>query len=545
MTRGLLSRRWFAPLVAFVVVLAIVAAATGLINYFARQSDALRFESYVEDVSARIQRQVDQHLALLEGAAALFHVFDAVPSRQQFEEYVARLDLPHRYPGLAAIGFAERVDPGDPLPAAAARMGDAFAIRPPPGADTAYPIVLLQPTNEGNTSAMGFDVFSEAGRREAMERARDTGLMAATGRTPSVLQGDGARFQIYFPYYGGGYAGAASEAARRAAIQGFIFASFQAEQFFSEATSLSPLFNVAVAIYDEEVGPSRLFYVSDRVALQPREAPFQASRSIGFAGKRWALEFASMPEFAGSSSAGLVAAVAVLGLLLAGAAAGIVWQQVGAWQFLEREAEATRRSEKEKDLLLNEMNHRLKNSLARVQAIGRQTARGSSSIDEFLGNFNGRLEAMSATQDLLTRSRRNEAPLRDLLKTELTPVLGEEGTSFRLEGPRVVLDPKQVLALGLTFHELATNAMKHGSVAEPGGFLEVTWSILGEGDAANLVIEWSEKGSTAGAVPTTPGFGSALVEATVVQELGGKVDRQFQPDGLRCRIAIPWTASSA
>jgi two-component sensor histidine kinase/CHASE1-domain containing sensor protein len=545
MTRGLFSRRWFPPLVAFVVVLAIVGATTGLINYFARQSDGLRFDSYVEDVSARIQRQVDQHLALLEGAAALFHVFDAVPTRQQFEEYVARLDLPHRYPGLAAIGFAERVDPGAPMPAAGARMGDAFAIRPPPGVDVAYPIVLLQPTNERNAASIGFDVFSETARREAMERARDTGLMAATGRTVSTLEGDGARFQIYFPYYGGGYAGAANEAARRAAIQGFVFASFQAEEFFSEATSLSPLFNVAVAIYDEEVGPSNLFYVSDRVALNPEDAPFHASRSIGFAGKRWALEFASLPAFAGDSSSGLVTAVAVLGILLAAAAAGIVWQQVGAWQFLEREAEATRRSEKEKDLLLNEMNHRLKNSLARVQAIGRQTARTAASIDDFLHNFNGRLEAMSATQDLLTRSRRNEAALRDLLKTEITPILGEEGTSFRLEGPRIVLDPKQVLALGLTFHELATNAMKHGAVGEPGGFLDVTWSVVGEGDAASLVIEWSEKGTTAGAKPTTPGFGSALVEATVVQELGGKVDRQFQPDGLRCRIAIPWTASSA
>ncbi len=544
MGRGLSSRRWFAPLVAFTVVLVIVAAATGVIGYFARQSDELRFDSYVEDVAARIQRQVDQHLALVEGSAALFHVFDAVPTRQQFEEYVTRLDLPHRYPGLAALGFAERSDPGGPPREAIARFGPDFAVRPPQGADIAYPIVLLQPTSEANAAAIGLNVFSEPNRRAAMERARDTGLMAATGKTPSVLNPSGGdRFQIYFPYYGGGYAGAANEAARRNAIQGFVFASFEAEQFFSQATSLSPLFNVAVAIYDETVGPGNLFYASDNTALHPEEASLSASRSIGIAGRRWALEFASMPAFANASSTGLVTAVAILGLLLAGAAAGIVYQQVGARQFLEREAKATRRSEQEKDLLLQEMNHRLKNSLARVQAIGRQSARSATSIGEFLASFNGRLEAMSATQDLLTRSRRQEGILRDLLKAEISPILGEEGDSFRLDGPRIVLDPKQVLALGLTFHELATNAMKHGGVGEPGGFLVVTWSVIGADTAGFLEIEWREKGNggSKGTPPSRSGFGSTLVEATVVQELGGKVERRFEPGGLRCKIAIPWT----
>jgi two-component sensor histidine kinase len=250
-----------------------------------------------------------------------------------------------------------------------------------------------------------------------------------------------------------------------------------------------------------------------------------------------------MPEFASSSATPLVAAVAILGFLLSGAAAGIVWQQVGARQLVEREAEASRRAEQEKDLLLHEMNHRLKNSLARVQAIGRQTARNSKSMDDFLATFNGRLEAMSATQDLLTRSRRQEAQLRDLLRAEISPILGEEGSSFRLEGQTVMLDPRQVLALGLTFHELATNAMKHGSVGEPGGFLEVSWQVEGEGAERRLVVDWREKGRGANGPPAKSGFGSALVEATVVQELGGKVERQFQPDGLRCKITVPWTAT--
>lgn len=543
---GLFTRRWFPPLAAFLIVFAVVAAATGAIAYFARQSAELRFDSYVEDVAARIQRQVDQHLALVEGTAALFHVFDTVPTDQQFREYVARLDLPHRYPGLASLGFAERVDPGLPPRDAVARLGESFSIRPPPGLQTAYPVVLLQPTSEGNASAIGVDVFSEPGRREAMERARDTGLMAATGKTPSLLAGSGSRFQIYFPYYGSGYAGAASEEARRAAIKGFVFASFAAADFFEQATSLSPLFNVAVAAYDESVAPENLFYASDDIALHPSEASHQAVRTLGIAGRRWALQFAATPAFARSSSSdGLVPAVAILGILLAGAAAGIVYQQVGARQILEREAAAIRRSEQEKDLLLQEMNHRLKNSLARVQAIGRQSARGATSIDAFLAAFNGRLDAMSATQDLLTRSRRQEAALRDLLKAEITPILGEEGDSFRLEGPPVVLDPRQVLALGLTFHELATNAMKYGGVGEPGGSLEVTWSVAGGKGAPSLDILWREKrnGEESSSQPApSSGFGSTLVEATVVRELGGQIERHFEADGLRCKIRIPWTA---
>src|SRR5690606_29044984 len=146
----------------------------------------------------------------------------------------------------------------------------------------------------------------------------------------------------------------------------------------------------------------------------------------------------------------------------------------------------------EKDLMLQEMKHRIKNSITRVLAIARQTAANAKDIGEFSESFSARLQAMAASQDMLTRSRWQKADLGELLRIELAQVFGKELPGGVLNGPRVMLSETMTQALGLTFHELATNALKYGEAGNSPDALKVEWQVESRG---RLVLSWRETGS--------------------------------------------------
>ena len=183
-------------------------------------------------------------------------------------------------------------------------------------------------------------------------------------------------------------------------------------------------------------------------------------------------------------------------------------------------------------LLLDELNHRVKNNLATVQSIAYQTARHAPDLPTFRKTFDQRLVALSRTHDVLTAEAWESADLRAVLEAELGPY-GE--SRVRLQGPPVRLSPQQALALGLVVHELATNAAKYGALnGEDGGCVRITWS---DGDG-RLVLLWNETDGPAVTPPEHRGFGSRLIQRGV-QELGGEVVKDWRPEGLDCRIEIP------
>jgi PAS domain S-box-containing protein len=183
-------------------------------------------------------------------------------------------------------------------------------------------------------------------------------------------------------------------------------------------------------------------------------------------------------------------------------------------------------------LLIDELNHRVKNTLATVQSIARQTAKGAAAGPEFVDAFESRLVALSRTHDALTRSAWEQASLQELLGQEFSPYAAEQ---FRLDGPDVSLRPRQALALGMVFHELATNAAKHGALSRVSGCVEVGWTA----GAAGLQIEWREHDGPPVATPQRRGFGSRLITATIQGELCGVAELNFARDGLVCRLRIP------
>lgn len=197
-------------------------------------------------------------------------------------------------------------------------------------------------------------------------------------------------------------------------------------------------------------------------------------------------------------------------------------------------------AEQRQRLLMDELNHRVKNTLATVQSLATQTARGAPTPAAFRERFEGRLIALSKAHDQLTMHHWESADLRELLSGSLAPYASTGSDRVVLRGEDVVLRPRAVLTLAMAVHELTTNAAKYGALSAPGGRVEVQWRpVSGKNRQSQLYIEWVEHGGPSVVEPEQHGFGSKLIEGSIAAELGGEAQLIFRPDGLRCEIIIP------
>jgi two-component system CheB/CheR fusion protein len=179
-----------------------------------------------------------------------------------------------------------------------------------------------------------------------------------------------------------------------------------------------------------------------------------------------------------------------------------------------------------------ELAHRVKNTLAVIQAMARHTLRTSADPAAFTAAFEGRLRALSISHNLLTSSQWEGVEIRELIREQLAPH-GIGGGRFRLEGPPVMIPPGMVTSLGLVLHELGANAAKYGAFSAPAGRVTLSWRMEPATPYKNVVIVWIERGGPEVEAPTHRGFGSVLIESS------GKVERFFDPEGLRCTIEMP------
>lgn len=205
-----------------------------------------------------------------------------------------------------------------------------------------------------------------------------------------------------------------------------------------------------------------------------------------------------------------------------------------------------KRAEERQKLLLNELNHRVKNTLATVQSIAAQTMRASPEPAVFRTAFESRILALSQTHNLLTNQNWESASLTDILISELTPHAGARdggGARFVLDADRDVrLNPKAAVAMGMVVHELATNAVKYGALSKPGGRVSVRSRVTPAPDGAVLVVDWIESGGPQVVAPKRRGFGTRLLQQGLAGELGGEVQLDYRPEGLSCRIRLPMHA---
>ena len=194
-------------------------------------------------------------------------------------------------------------------------------------------------------------------------------------------------------------------------------------------------------------------------------------------------------------------------------------------------------ADRQKKLLLNELNHRVKNTLSTVQALVSQTARSCSTAAEFQARFEPRLLALSAAHDRLTRNEWLGVRLTEIVEEELG-VHRMPGRDLIAEGPPLVLPPKTSLSLSLALHELATNAAKYGALSMREGAVAVTWKFEEDQAVRTLEIRWRESGGPAVSPPQAFGFGTRLLNVTAA-ELGGETNADFAPTGLVWTLRFP------
>ncbi|BCG92514.1 CHASE domain-containing protein [Mesorhizobium sp. 131-2-1] len=534
----------FFPIVAFIAVALISLTMAGFAYFATQEAARIKFDATADDALNRIESRIDLHLSLLRSTQALFDARNGDISRGEFKAFFSALDVDSNFAGLRGIGFLRLAKAGDE--AAVERdilrdHGVAHQVYPATTQPWRTPIVMFEPIDPSNQASIGFDMFTEPVRRAAIEKAMADDQQHASGLV-QLGQGTGATqtFPGFLVFVRLNVETAPDVInASRSSTAGFLYAAFRARDLFQTALSRTPLLPVNTEIYDGKPDADNLLFRSETPPVEAFGDRLLVTRKIVVAGRPWTVLFRPTSAFSLPSSRAIPVMLGLFGLLLAGAIALVARYQERAYDAVSLLHETTEKSLLEKELMLQEMKHRIKNSITRVLAIARQTASHATDVKEFSSSFAARLQAMAASQDMLTRSRWQKADLGDLLRIELGQVFGKEIPEGILSGPEVLLDETMTQALGLTFHELATNALKYGEAGNSVGALKVDWLLEGRGRDRTLVLNWREAGQKQLEAPAKTGFGTKLIDLNVTRELRGTIKRDFRAEGLEVKIRIP------
>jgi len=214
-----------------------------------------------------------------------------------------------------------------------------------------------------------------------------------------------------------------------------------------------------------------------------------------------------------------------------------------AAQALREEVVSRKQSEKRQQLLVHELNHRVKNMLSTVQSVARQSLTATE-LTAPAHEFEERLMALAWTYDILTREHWEGASLREVIERTLAPHAGRGLDRVRLDGPDLWLSPNRALSFALAFHELATNAVKYGALSNDAGRLKIDWRVVQDGTGRRLELIWTEEDGPPVRPPARRGFGSRLIERSLARELGGRATLEFRPEGLTCAVTARLSADA-
>ena len=201
-----------------------------------------------------------------------------------------------------------------------------------------------------------------------------------------------------------------------------------------------------------------------------------------------------------------------------------------------RDVSERKQAEKLQRLLVDELNHRIKNTLAIVQAIANQSLRHAKSPADFVPSFTGRVQALAKTHALLTQTKLQGAEVMELVREQVLLGAANDGR-ISCSGPLLMLDIQSTTHLALVLHELATNARKHGALSVPNGLLSVSWQMRTNGERSLLML-WKESNGPKVSAPSAHGFGTTLIEQTM-RGHGGEATIHYGADGLTCDIRLP------
>jgi len=533
------------PVLVFIVV-ALVGMLTSIASlYTIDQANRLTFSAIAEDAVQRVGDRIENHMLLIKSVEAHFQATGEVPSAGAFEVFVSYLRKTEQFNGVQGIGFARYLQTGpqsDQAISAELERNYGFSRKPWPETSEEYrtPIVLLEPANEANIRALGYDMYSQPKRRAAILAALSEQRLRASGTVELVQensQDPQAGFLMYTPYF----------TTSSDIPLGFIFAPFRIPTLFESALNRSPVLPIHITAWDGEPTEASLIY---RSAAQPSnriDAPAPVLMSVEVAGRTWTVDIRPSETYRPPVDQTRTIMLAIAALLLAAALAASSRSQQRTIEVGEALRQQTERALTDREFLLQEMKHRIKNMIARVLAMSRQTARSSETLSDFTQSFSARLQAMAASQDLLARTAWQSADLQTLLAQELRQLFGDNFDENKLKGPNIEFNEVAAQAFGLAFHELATNALKYGSARCETGQLDIWWRVEpNAGNQEDLIFCWRERSEAqlgeqnSDTFSRKGGFGTKLLDATMRVELGGSIAIVPDEYGIDVTIKVPY-----
>lgn len=511
------------------------------------------------DQAARVAMLVNGHLrdqlGVLEGVRALYQS-DMVENGPGIRAYLAALQPQKRAPGMQGVGIAIAMRPGDST-TVEDRLRENYGqvLRPWPATDQpiAFPIILIEPDSVRNHAALGYDMYSEPVRREAMRRAWQTGQPAASGIV-ELVQESRARakqpgFLIYVPVYAkvttreealrpaplarfdDQDAGDDIVATRRGAhpIEGFVYAPYRIDDLIDAV--LGPELDRldGIEIYAGEGPRAERIFARGRIGWDAHEQRLQ------LADRQWVMRI-SYGRFI--DRLGRPLAILLFGIALAFLAIQLhklQHRRIGAFRAL---ADEKARHAEDRELMIGEMAHRMKNAFARIGALARITLRESSDLDDFEARFDGRLRALSDAKQMLVTGAVDSVELGDIVRRELDIAGWPADRLATLTGPEVRLDDEGAQAIALAVHELVTNSIKYGALAGKGE-LAVGWSR----DAGGVRFDWTESDLPATPQIDSESFGTHFIRSMIERQLKGSWERTAADRSLS--VVIRWPAAPA
>ncbi len=479
------------------LILTLSVLVTGAAWWVSSEAQAQRvrdrFTFRTGEVQQAIERRLLEYENVLRGGVGFFEASQVV-SRTEWRTYVQTLHIEDYYPGIQGVGFTVRI------PAAAlerhqaevrAEGFPAYAVRPPGPRDEYHSIVYLEPFEGRNLRAFGFDMYSEAVRREAMDRARDTGEAALSGGVTLVQETDRdvqRGFLMYVPVYRPG-SRHDDLASRRANLLGFVYSPFRTRDLMAGILGSAEL-DVDYQITDGPSGDPASLLFSTRPGAETR-GRLAMERQVTIGGRRWDLRFALRPDLDGARETGQPLAVALGGLLIDLLLFVLIRLKQRSAARARAAAAELRASLQEKEVLLKEVHHRVKNNLQVISSLlglqGRlfQDARSRELLEE----CRARVLSMALVHEKLYHSGDlTRVDLADYLRTLVAQL--EQGQLGRRDRVRVVVEAEPVRAsleraipIGLILNELVTNALKHAFPGERAGTVRISLRLTGGGGA--------------------------------------------------------------
>lgn len=375
---------WLAPAIVFGLALAITAVLLLSVTRTIEERDRAAFEAEATRTADAVRERVDTTITLLHGVSGLFAASRNEVTEAEFSAYIAQLGLRDRYPGILGIGYALRLQPAQ-VPVLEERMRTRgglpdFRVWPKDPRPEYHSIVLLQPLGERNRAAIGYDMATNPVRRAAMERARDLGRPAASGKVTLVQEIDEhkqAGFVIYLPVYRGESL-PTDLAGRRRSLAGFVYAPLRVGDLLQGVRG-GGMREIDFELYDgEQIRPDALLRSTREPEAQPAE--YRTMRRLEVAGRPWQLVLTSRPVLESLSQRRLVPWLAALSLAVSALLAWITLVQARA----RRAAEAAAQQRERNELALRASEERALERAQRLEQLYQEQREGARRKDEFL-----------------------------------------------------------------------------------------------------------------------------------------------------------------